>query len=659
MRQACLRALCAILVGTIAVAAASAQNQPPNHPPIEAYGTLPAIQTVRLSPDGKHMLALQTYHGRTAVVIYEVGAPPGTTPAILIDEMHYIKTARWAKNDRIIVTIYESTFYDYADRRPMPFSRAFSVDLKAGNPVMLLRDSVSAGRNYSSAAISDLWLDDPTQIIMPLWAEHVHTLSRDLYRVNVTTGKSEPMLDGKPVIKGRESTVYWVTDGHGKAVARIDQSIEPLTDHLKLLKDGDWTEVATYDAEADQGADIAGLSTDGNLLVRYDLSEQSGTTSIVGYEIATGKTVPLFKNEKYDALGLMVNDWTRRVMGASYIDDIEKVQWFDPSMQALQRGLENAFPGQNVVVESMTQDLSKVTVRVSSTSQPPTYYMLDRTTHRAGRVGVSYPGIRPEDMGTVKPYAYKARDGLDVPAYLTLPPGKTPKNLPVVIFPHGGPEARDSLEFNWWAQFMANRGYAVLQPNFRGSYGFGYQFRKAGFRQWGLKMQDDITDGVNKLIADGIADPKRICIVGASYGGYAALVGATTTPDLYACVVSVAGISDLPKFLTTEEYDSGAHSKTMSYLHSRVGEETAPLRATSPASHADQVRVPVLLMHGESDWTVRIDQSVAMDKALKAAGKKVRFVRFPGNEDHYLESTETRVLMLKELEQFLKENIGN
>ena len=147
----------------------------------------------------------------------------------------------------------------------------------------------------------------------------------------------------------------------------------------------------------------------------------------------------------------------------------------------------------------------------------------------------------------MKPYPYKARDGLDIPAYLTLPPGKAPKNLPVVVMPHGGPDYRDYIGFDWMAQFFANRGYAVLQPNFRGSSGYGHKFTEAGLHQWGLKMQDDISDGVKKLIADGIANPKRVCIVGASYGGYAALAGATFTPDLYACAVSFAGISDLPR----------------------------------------------------------------------------------------------------------------
>jgi dipeptidyl aminopeptidase/acylaminoacyl peptidase len=261
----------------------------------------------------------------------------------------------------------------------------------------------------------------------------------------------------------------------------------------------------------------------------------------------------------------------------------------------------------------------------------------------------------------MKPYPYKARDGLEIPAYLTLPPGRAPKNLPAVVYPHGGPDERDAIGFDYWAQFMANRGYAVLQPNFRGSSGYGAKFTEAGLRQWGLKMQDDISDGVKKLIADGIVDPKRVCIVGASYGGYAALAGATFTPDLYACAVSFAGISDLPKMLHSNRAQVNSDAKEISFWESRIGstdENWDQLAATSPARHADQVKCPVLLLHGDGDTNVPIEQSEIEEAALKSAGKNVQFVRLEG-DDHYSKLGATRVRTLKEIESFLASNIGN
>ncbi|HUO98679.1 MAG TPA: prolyl oligopeptidase family serine peptidase, partial [Rhizomicrobium sp.] len=380
-----------------------------------------------------------------------------------------------------------------------------------------------------------------------------------------------------------------------------------------------------------------------------------------------GRTVSIFKNPTFDVYALFLNCWTRRVLGVDYVDDLYKIKWFDPSMQALQRGLEAAFPGSNVILVSHDVAFEKVIVRVSSVSEPWTYYLLDRKTHLAGRIGVSYPLIHSHDLGAVKPYPYKARDGLDIPGYLTLPPGKEPKNLPLVVIPHGassggGPDSRDSMDFNWLTQFLANRGYAVLQPNYRGSFGYGYPFRKAGFKQWGLKTQDDVTDGVNKVIADGIADPKRVCIYGADYGGYIALEGAELTPQLYRCVISYAGISDWLDYLRIWEEEARPHSKTMSYLNSRIGvasEDHEKLKATSPALHAEKIMSPVLLMHGESDYTVRIHQSQEMYDALRQAGKQVQFIKFTGEEDHYLQQAESRIRLLTEIEKFLKENIGN
>jgi acetyl esterase/lipase len=650
-------AVCLVALAVIACAQV-------NHPPVEAFGSLPAISGVQISPDGKHMVALQTYHGRTAVVIYEVGAPPGTIPAILIDEMHYILQAQWANNERVLVTIYQSAKPELDFTRLYPFTRTFSIDTQAKNPVMLLKNSAFALDNTSSSIVADLNLDDPIHIIMPLWAEHLHAVSLDLYSVDVLTGMGEVIFQGKGMTTstGDEHTIDWIMDGHGHVVGRVDRSQEPLIDHLKLYKDGSWVEMESYDAEVDRGAHIAGLTADGTALARAARNQETDLVGVVALNIATGVTTPLYFNTKYDIDSLLLSDWDSRIIGVTYTDDIQHSRYFDPEMQALQKGLEAAFPGQNVVIQSMDLARERVTVMASSTSQPPTYYLLNRTTHFAGRIGNAYPSLRPGDLGVVKPYPYKSRDGLDIPAYLTLPPGKTPNNLPVVVFPHGGPEVRDSMDFDWWAQFMANRGYAVLQPNFRGSTGYGYKFVEAGFHQWGLQMQDDITDGVMKLIADGIADPKRICIVGASYGGYAALAGATFTPDLYACAVSVAGISDLPKLLDDTEDEAGQYSKAMSYLNSRIGNtssDRARLDATSPARHADRVRCPVLLMHGESDFTVPIDQSQEEYDRLRRAGKSVEFIRFEGDEDHYLERAETRIRMLTEIEKFLTRNIGN
>jgi dipeptidyl aminopeptidase/acylaminoacyl peptidase len=222
--------------------------------------------------------------------------------------------------------------------------------------------------------------------------------------------------------------------------------------------------------------------------------------------------------------------------------------------------------------------------------------------------------------------------------------------------PHGGPNERDMIGFDWWAQFLANRGYAVFQPNYRGSMGYGLKFKAAGDVQWGRKMQDDITDGVKKLIEDGTVDPRRICIVGASYGGYAALAGAAFSPDLYACAVSFAGVSDLHSFELWQERRQGKYWPYKNFTE-HIAASVADADAVSPALHADQVRIPVLLMHAANDITVPIEQSEEMRDALKKAGKDVTYVKMDG-DDHYFSLSSTRIGMLKETERFLAAHIG-
>jgi dipeptidyl aminopeptidase/acylaminoacyl peptidase len=257
---------------------------------------------------------------------------------------------------------------------------------------------------------------------------------------------------------------------------------------------------------------------------------------------------------------------------------------------------------------------------------------------------------------------------LKIPGYITLPPGREAKHLPMVVMPHGGPDDRDSIRFNWLAQFLANRGYVVLQPNYRGSFGYGVAYYNAGLKQWGLRMQDDITDGVHRAIADGIADPKRICIFGAGYGGYAALAGAARTPDLYACAASLDAISDLHLFLESLNAEGDPYGKATSFWSGMIGDrfaDDARLKATSPAQNVDLIKCPILLMHNTNSTFSPISQSESMDFALRKAGKSVEFVRLQDDATAPVPTdwrnpmtADTRVHMLELLENFFVANIG-
>jgi dipeptidyl aminopeptidase/acylaminoacyl peptidase len=247
--------------------------------------------------------------------------------------------------------------------------------------------------------------------------------------------------------------------------------------------------------------------------------------------------------------------------------------------------------------------------------------------------------------------SYRARDGLVIPAYLTLPADQEPKNLPLVLLPHGGPHARDAVGFDYFAQFLASRGYAVFQPNFRGSAGYGSEFLAKGFGQWGTGMQDDLTDGLQWLIGEGTVDPKRVCIVGGSYGGYAALMGAIRTPELYRCAVSWAGVTDVPAMMQHDK--SQLLPERYRRWRNRVrGKGDANLKDVSPVRRAREVGIPVLLMHGTEDDNVPFRQATEFVKAMNKANKPIEFIQFEGTE-HVLQKSDDRIRFLREVESFL------
>jgi len=636
---------------------------PVNHPPVEAFGTLPGMAHPSISPDGKHVATIQVYNGRPIARIFTLD-PVGVPVVNLPMADGFIKDVQWANNDRLLITINvnQDVFHQGVD----PWYRMFSCDAQGKNFVMMFSDRrKSRDINANAAIVADLAVEDPQHIYMPLYndfsnMEHLTASMSDLinamFKVDVTTGWSEL------VARGNMDTNSWLMDGHGNVVARIDQTINPRLDHLKLrTSSGGWNEVEVVDASGGYGLGLMGLTEDGSALVQSVFQGGNGTVALTARSLADNSEKTLYADPRYDVDEALTDPWTGRVIGFRITADEPKDVYFNPIFKTLQNGLQAAFPG--AAPHAVSWDLSqqKVIVAVDSPTHPPVYFFLDRQTHQASPIRQVYSGLNPADLGEMKPYVYKARDGLEIPAYLTLPPGKPGKNLPLVVFPHGGPMARDLMSFNPDTQFFANRGYAVFQPNFRGSSGYGRKFLEAGYGEWGLKMQDDITDGVKKLIADGIVDPKRICIVGASYGGYAALAGAAFTPDLYACAAGWAGVYDLRHFLATRAKDYGRDSQMIESWSRFIGDrwnDSGKLDAASPVQNADKIKIPVLLMHGEDDTTVRIDQSQAMERALRRAGKSVTFIAIP-KETHYMETSATRTRWLSELEKFLKANIGD
>ncbi len=436
--------------------------------------------------------------------------------------------------------------------------------------------------------------------------------------------------------------------------------------YLRRSDGAGWDEIARYGERELPDLHIEGFTDDPRIAIvasrqtsdRYGLFEYDVTTKKLGKPIFEHPTVDIGQ----PVGGPIYDPYDTRLLGVYYVEDLWQRRYFDPGLVALQAKLEVTFVDASIVrSQSWSRDRKRFVVETQGPHDPGSYYYLDLAANKASLIGQHQPDIQGQELGEVFIVKYKARDGVKIPGYLTMPPGKNDaKNLPLVVLPHGGPELRDYVQYDLLAQVIANRGYMVLQPNFRGSAGYGRAFEEAGHRQWGRRMQDDITDGVNALIRDGSADPNRICIVGGSYGGYAALVGGAFTPNLYKCVASVAGVSDLPRFLENRKARFGAGSGVYQYWVKLIGDpvvDRGALAAVSPALHAENFVAPVLLVHGLTDDIVPTDQSKLMNDALVRAGKRVKYVTIP-NEGHEFLRRDSTIKVLGEIEAFLGANIG-
>lgn len=650
-------AIAALLLNISAISAAGV-----NHPPLAAYAQLPESHTSVLAPDGKHMATIRPYDGRPAAVIYDL-EKDDAEPVIIPFKDGFIERVRWARNNRLLVTI--SAHKAMKGDSVETWTRLVAVDSDGHNAVSMMHNLHDRQYNTNASIVVDLALNEPDTIYMTLASLNPVTgaVTDSLYAVNLKNGEGTRRVEGKPRANHfvSEGHVTFFMDGNGQPLARVDgDNKPPYGEHVMAFHNNEWQEIYSYIPKDAVTTGVAGVSESGDSLVMLGENPQRKYySSLYDLSLKDGKRTLREQDPQMSVDGVIYDPWTSRVIGIG--NDRGEALYFDKNLQNLNKSISAAFKGMDVNLSTWDEERKHIVVSAVGPSMPRSYFLLDRVSHKAERIATTYPQISPADNGEVKAYDYTARDGLTIPAFLTLPPGKKAKTLPFVILPHGGPMSHDEAQFNWMVQFFANRGYGVLQPNFRGSDGYGKKFEEAGYGQWGLKMQDDITDGVKKLIADGIADPKRICIVGGSYGGYAALAGAAFTPDLYACAAGWAGVYDLRQFLKTRAKDYGRDSRMVDSWSHYIGDrsnDADKLDATSPALNATKIKVPVLLMHGTDDTTVRIDQSEEMASALKTAGKKVTYIPIKG-ETHYFETAESRAQFLSETEKFLKENIGN
>jgi dipeptidyl aminopeptidase/acylaminoacyl peptidase len=608
--------------------------------PTTVFAQLPAMRKPVLSPDGHRIVARATSNGRGRLVLLDADQPELNPKVIDIGNAN-VAALQWAGNKRLLMQVL-STDYVYGVV-PVPILRLLAIDTDGGSSRVVDKksDGLYAG---------DVLYADPTGS----WA--LVASQDDIYsypsvkRVDLATGNATL------VEKARTDVWDWYADDEGVVRAGIAYEGRKWTvwyrdkagDPLKKTR-------GKFAKDDDSAVDrvMFGPNNNGWIVT----NERTGRFGLYRYDFVTGAVgEAIFENPEVDLDDVSYDPTSGTIYGISYQDDRPRVKWIDPKWQALQQKLDRALPSATNTVVDTSDDKKRYLVWSGGASDPGRYFLLDTANWRMHPVVEPYL-MDAAQMAEVRPVHYQARDGLKIPAYLTTPKGREAKNLPLIVLPHGGPFARDDWTFDPIVQFLANRGYAVLQPQFRGSTGYGRDFASKGYGEFGKKMQDDLDDGVDWLVKTGQVDAKRVCIMGMSYGGYAALWGAVRNPDRYRCAVSWAGVSDLDNLM---KYDRKSFSAIRYFREwrAKVAGDAKDLSAVSPIKYADKIKIPVFISHGENDARVPVKQSHLMVDALTKSKADVTSV-FYKNSSHDFDSGADFYDWLQRLDAFLaKHNPG-
>ena len=631
------------------------------------FAAAPSMRMAAISPNGNLVAAIQSVPGGEALVVIDWRARRAQQLQLARrDRSLFLDGVAWKNDDRLLFWVTQRIMqFDSGtgSRRrnevgELDITRIYGVNRDGGGLTQLFENNRLALETLSVSLIDTLE-NDPEHVLMGTWGNAGFTL----YRVNVNNGRTSAVEDAA------WETVGMLVNGQGRAIMRMDAL--PYGSGYRYFRrpatGGRWTVAhEVRRGQRSQNRDFYPIAAGPGPSQVYVAARAEGEDyqAIYLYDTNTGELgAPIFRHPNADTAIIGVNAADNSMIyGCTEIRRYE-CQATDSSMQRHFDGLSRYFENlADFSLDSVSADGQYWLVRAWGPTVPTTFYVYDVAETRVSPIGQTHPQIPRASLADTRTVDYTSRDGATLWGYLTTPAaGGGPH--PTVILPHGGPQARDSYGFDMVVQFLVSRGYAVFQPNFRGSEGSGRSFARAGYRQWGGLMQNDITDGVQHLIASGVADPERICIAGISYGGYAALAGAALTPDLYKCAISIAGLSDLPELIETERSDAGRRSALYAFVQETIGdpsENREQLIAASPRRQVERITIPILLIHGERDEVALASQSERMRDALQRAGKDVRYVEIEGNVYHPWDgwtSNDVRVL-LEEMETFLARHIG-
>jgi dipeptidyl aminopeptidase/acylaminoacyl peptidase len=589
-----------------------------------------------LSPDGSMILARLSVDGKELVGIRPLSG--GKIETIAAPEKSELLWYKWAGNGRVLLS-FSSTgkLFD----NDVSFTRLVVYDLKT-------KAFTSLGKRSEGTEGDDLLYTDPNGEWILLSIQATIYDYPSVFRIQLADNKMAE------VVKQRPDVWEWYADEDGivRAGIGLDEKswsmVYRKTEADKFRKLGK----AKYDDE-NAGYDLIRFSRNSD--EGYILSnKETGRFALYKFNFATkqmGERV--FESPTNDVTDFATDEAGTGLRAVWYTDERDRIVWYEPKMKQIQSEIDAAITQNENWITSRSRDDSTMIVWTGSSNNPGSYYVYRPAFGVMQRLAAVNAKLKSAELAKTSYTKYKARDGLDIPAYLTLPVGRDRKNLPLVIMPHGGPyDVRDRPDFNADVQFLANRGFAVLQPNYRGSGGYGKAFYEKGEGQWGRRMQDDLDDGMDWLVKDGIVDPKRVCLIGSSYGGYAALWGATRNPERYRCAASFSGVSDLGKQLKYQLAFRISQRYRKDWRRIVQGTSDFDTKSVSPLYTISQLKVPVLLVHGDADQTVPYKQSKVYADALKKAGKPYQFYTYQ-DEGHGFSDSKNMKDWLDRLDAFL------
>ncbi len=614
--------------------------------PLEEFAAYPQMQSPHLSPDGNLLVYLGTLGGAPGVIVRDLRTG-AERPILRVYSGTYDVSHCEFKNDERLLCHLEGVAYGYPGQ-PFPASRLLAVNADGSGLRVLFADGVGAGNSGVGLQFQDRivhWLpDDPRHVLIELTERG--TVFPSVYRLDVYSG------DVRLVVPAHPPVMDWTVDSAG--LVRFGYGFRG-DSAVYIARNGEnapWRTLEQFPRfDRSRFDPLLFGKHPGELFV---LAPYQGRLAVWQMDLEGHGDMQLaFSRPDVDVNGIIEWPSDRHVAGFYYETDRPHAEYIDPEAQRVDGLLERTLPGAFHAVISASRDGRRLIAVSYADVLPARFHLVDLTTHEVLPIG-RLNSIDSAQLAPMKSVVVPGEGGIGIPGYLTVPLGTVPgTRIPAVVLPHGGPYARDSWDYDPLVQMLANRGYAVLQLNFRGSTGYGQAWEEAGHQAWGTVMHEDVTAGARWLISAGIADPARLAIVGWSYGGYAALIGVEKEPDLYRCAVSIAGVSDMAQLALDDARFYGGQAAASDSM----GTDQATLAAESPVRHADRIHVPVLLVHGLDDYTVLVHESKDMARALARNDVPYELVLIKRGE-HSLKRPEMRLTLYRSIEAFLGANLA-